>query len=163
MGWYWPNGFSYLRPSSLADRISLASDWSFSILDTIKAHIYFRTYPDNFAYMHWDQEFFLQHYSYSKGVFFYRQNIVLHVLIHIFVLSYWISTRSYDVYYTFWDIFTFYSGIIVLVLFFGFLMTVCVELPFSNLLKNGMQKFMKKNEDRGLQERGKGESILTAN
>ena len=81
-------------------------------------------------------------------------------LIHIFVLSYWIATRSYDVYYTFWDIFTFYSGILVLVLFFGFLITVCIELPFSNLLKNGMQKLMKKNEDRG-QDRKKGESILT--
>ena len=42
-------------------------------------------------------------------------------------------------------------------------MTVFVELPFSNLLKNGMQKLMKKNEVKGFQQKGKGESILTTN
>lgn len=56
-------------------------------------------------------------------------------LIHLMVIYQFTYTRNYDVYYTIVDTFVIYLGLLVVSLFFGFLMTVFVELPFAKLQK----------------------------
>ncbi len=56
-------------------------------------------------------------------------------LIHVMVIYQFTYTRNYDIYYAIIDTFVVYLGILTLCLFFGFLMTVFVELPFAKLQK----------------------------
>lgn len=68
-------------------------------------------------------------------------------LIHIFILTQFIYSRTYDTYYGMLDIFVQYQGMVVLCLFFGFLMTVIVEVPLGNMLKIGMARLKKTKKE----------------
>jgi len=73
-----------------------------------------------------------------------------------------IYNRTYDFYYTLKDIFVINFGLLVICLFFGFLLTMLVELPFANLLKITMTGF--KTRGRGgniAKTKEKSESMLT--
>jgi len=65
-------------------------------------------------------------------------------LVHLMVIVWYYYTRTYDVYYKFQDTFATYMGLLTLSLFFGFIMTMLVELPFSNLLELLMTGFKAK-------------------
>jgi peptidoglycan/LPS O-acetylase OafA/YrhL len=56
-------------------------------------------------------------------------------LVHLFVLYYFLCDRSYDIYYSLIDMFTFYLGVLAYSLFFGFLLTMVIEVPFANLVR----------------------------
>ena len=64
-------------------------------------------------------------------------------LVHYIIIGQVIATRTYDIYFSNIDVFTLYLGMLVISLFFGFVVTLTVELPFSNLLKMGMKKLLK--------------------
>ncbi len=56
-------------------------------------------------------------------------------LAHLMVVYQCIYTQNHDYYYYIQDVFVRYFGVLVICLFFGFLLTLFVEVPFSNLLK----------------------------
>ncbi len=56
------------------------------------------------------------------------------------VIYRFIYTRNYDIYYDPLDAFVLYLGLLVLSLVVGFVMTLTIEVPFSNLLKMFMEK-----------------------
>lgn len=62
-------------------------------------------------------------------------------LVHILVIYYFLLDRVYDVYYTIPDVFVMNFGLLTISLFFGFILTMFVELPFANLLKIWMASF----------------------
>ena len=43
--------------------------------------------------------------------------------------------RTNDIYYNLVDMFVLYIGLLVVSLFFGFIATITIELPFANMLK----------------------------
>ena len=57
-------------------------------------------------------------------------------LVHLIVMEQFFGTRTYDISYNVLDAFMVNMGILVLSLFFGFLLTMMVELPFANLQKH---------------------------
>jgi len=59
-------------------------------------------------------------------------------LVHLMIVFQFVYTRTYDLYYNITDMFVVYMGILVISLFFGFLMTLIIEVPFSNLQKELM-------------------------
>lgn len=65
-------------------------------------------------------------------------------LVHYIVLSQEIAYRAYDVYYYPKDIYIQFIGVLVLSCFFGFILTVTVELPFSHLQKQFLSKIAKR-------------------
>ncbi len=70
-------------------------------------------------------------------------------LIHLMVILQYISSRSFDNYYSLLATFTPYLGCLVVSCFFGFLMTIFVELPFSVWQKEvmkGLINIASKNE-----------------
>lgn len=56
-------------------------------------------------------------------------------LIHLIVLIVWVQSRTYDRYYTIVPVLAEFGGVLVLALFFGLVMTILVEMPFSKLQK----------------------------
>lgn len=54
-------------------------------------------------------------------------------LIHIMVIYKFTYGNSFDYYFGFVDIYVTYLGVLTISLFFAFLLTVFVEVPFSNL------------------------------
>ena len=76
------------------------------------------------------------------------------------ILGYYYS-RTYDVYYKVQDTFATYVGLLTLSLFFGFIMTMLVELPFANLLKLLMTGFKTKGRGIGEVQEEKSGSLLT--
>ena len=64
-------------------------------------------------------------------------------LVHILVIYYYLTDRTYDMYYNIPDLFSIYLGILVLCLFFGFIVTLTIELPFANLQKMIIEKLRK--------------------
>lgn len=54
-------------------------------------------------------------------------------LVHLMILYQFIFTRNYNIYFNLIDTFQAYMGMLMLSLFFGFLLTVIVELPFAKL------------------------------
>ena len=83
-------------------------------------------------------------------------------LVHFIVVSYVYASTTYDIYFTIIDVFALYLGVLVLSLFFGFIVTMTVELPFSNLLKLGMQSLLK-NKRKEESKTSKKDSLLTVN
>ena len=81
-------------------------------------------------------------------------------LVHLMIVFRFIYNRSYDFYYQLQDIFVIDFGLLVLCLFFGFLVTLLVELPFANLLKIVMTGFKTKGRGAPIQV-NKSESLLT--
>jgi peptidoglycan/LPS O-acetylase OafA/YrhL len=67
-------------------------------------------------------------------------------LVHLFVVYYFLGDRVYDLYYNLIDVFTVYCGLLVLSLFFGFLLTMLVEVPFATLLKVGVSNYRNANK-----------------
>ena len=66
-------------------------------------------------------------------------------LVHFMVILQFVSSRTYDNYFSLLDTFTLYLGALVVSCFFGFLMTIFVELPFSICQKEFM-KILKKSK-----------------
>ena len=63
-------------------------------------------------------------------------------LMHLFPLMQFEVTRNYDLYMSTSDVFVLYTGILVLSLFLGLVLTLTVELPFANLQKHLMKKVL---------------------
>ena len=61
-------------------------------------------------------------------------------LVHLIILIQYIFSRTEDSYYSIIDAFPAYLGCLVLSCFFGFLVTLFVEMPFSQWLKEGVSK-----------------------
>ena len=59
-------------------------------------------------------------------------------LVHLMVLYYFILSRNYDIYYNTIDNFIVYLGLLTVSLFYGFISTVLVELPFAKIQKEVM-------------------------
>ena len=74
------------------------------------------------------------------------------------VMMKFIYDRTYDVYYEVFDVFSIYLGVLAISLFFGFILTMTVELPFANLLKMFMAN-MKQGSKKAVAK--KSESLLT--
>jgi peptidoglycan/LPS O-acetylase OafA/YrhL len=64
-------------------------------------------------------------------------------LVHLMVLYQVIYVQNNDFYYDLTIMFEIYMGVLVLSLLLGFLLTVLVEVPLSNLLKSIMKNRMK--------------------
>jgi peptidoglycan/LPS O-acetylase OafA/YrhL len=64
-------------------------------------------------------------------------------LVHLMVILQYISSRTYDNYYSLLATFPLYLGSLVVSCFFGFLMTIFVELPFSVWQKEFMKLLTK--------------------
>lgn len=65
-------------------------------------------------------------------------------LVHLIILIQYIFSRTEDSYYSIIDAFPAYLGCLVLSCFFGFLVTVFVEVPCSQWLKEAVSKLKKK-------------------
>lgn len=65
-------------------------------------------------------------------------------LVHLIVLIQYIFSRTEDSYYSITDAFPKYLGCLVLSCFFGFLVTVFVEVPCSQWLKEAVNKLKTK-------------------
>ena len=77
-------------------------------------------------------------------------------LVHLMIIDKFIVGRFYDVYYNITDTWVLYLSWLVMSLFFGFLLTVTVELPFANLLKLAFEKQAKKqNLEKSVKEESK--------
>lgn len=70
-------------------------------------------------------------------------------LIHLMVILQYISSRTFDNYYSLLATFTPYLGCLVVSCFLGFLMTIFVEVPFSVWQKELMKGVMKKVNKEG--------------
>lgn len=81
-------------------------------------------------------------------------------LLHIMIVYGFIETRSYDIYYSLLDQLLLYLGLLVICLFFGFVMTVTIEVPFGNLLKISISKDEKSKVKKSLAS--KDQSLLTS-
>lgn len=64
--------------------------------------------------------------------------------VHLIVIMQYTSSRTFDNYYSMLATFTPYLGCLVVSCFFGFLMTILVELPFSAWQKELMKGAMKR-------------------
>jgi len=64
-------------------------------------------------------------------------------LVHLMVIYQVIYVQNNDYYYDLRTMFVIYMGILVLSLVLGFLLTILVEVPFSNLLKSVMKNRIK--------------------
>jgi peptidoglycan/LPS O-acetylase OafA/YrhL len=64
-------------------------------------------------------------------------------LVHLMVIYQIIYVQNTDFYYDLRSMFVIYMGILVLSLAFGFILTIFVEVPFSNLLKSLMKHKVK--------------------
>ena len=82
-------------------------------------------------------------------------------LVHLMLILGYYYSRTYDVYYKVQDTFATYVGLLTLSLFFGFIMTMLVELPFANLLKLLMTGFKTKGRGIGEVQEEKSGSLLT--
>lgn len=67
------------------------------------------------------------------------------------VIYHFLYTRTYDTYFELIDVFVVSFGVLIISLFFGFCLTMLIEVPFANL-----QKMMFDSLATG--EKGKGES-----
>ena len=64
-------------------------------------------------------------------------------LVHLIVIQHFLSSRFYDVYYNITDLWVIYFSLLLSSLFFGFVTTMTIEVPFSNMLKllfSGLKK-----------------------
>ena len=66
-------------------------------------------------------------------------------LVHLMVIYQVIYVQNNDFYYDLTTLFVIYIGILVLSLLLGFLLTILVEVPFSNLLKIIMKSRIKRD------------------
>jgi peptidoglycan/LPS O-acetylase OafA/YrhL len=82
-------------------------------------------------------------------------------LVHLLVIIRFLYNRTFDVYYQPIDTFVIYMGLLVIGLFFGFLMTMLVELPFANLLKIMMKGIKTKGSEVDNPDEKKSDSLLT--
>ena len=80
-------------------------------------------------------------------------------LVHLLIIDYFFADRTYDLYYTTPDLFAIYFGLLVLCLFFGFIVTITIELPFANILKNLTSKHNQNHKKAKIDK--KVESLLT--
>lgn len=69
-------------------------------------------------------------------------------LVHLLIVYQFLFTRNYNTYYNIIDTFTFYLGLLIVSLFFGFLLTIFVELPFAKLQKEVMNKLKVRKNDK---------------
>jgi peptidoglycan/LPS O-acetylase OafA/YrhL len=69
-------------------------------------------------------------------------------LVHLMIVFQVIHTRNYNFYYTTYEIFVYYAGILTLSLFFGTIVTVTVELPFGKLQKELMNYMKNRRKDK---------------
>ncbi len=65
-------------------------------------------------------------------------------LMHLMVIIQYYNSRTYDYYYSLLAAFPLYLGCLVLSCFFGFLLTIFVELPFSVWQKDLLKKLANK-------------------
>jgi peptidoglycan/LPS O-acetylase OafA/YrhL len=69
-------------------------------------------------------------------------------LVHLMVIMQYISSRTFDNYYSLLATITPFLGCLVVSCFFGFLMTIFVELPFSVWQKEVMKGLMNRTKSR---------------
>lgn len=67
-------------------------------------------------------------------------------LVHIFFIAQFFGSRSYDSYYNITDNFIINMGLLTLSLLTGFLVTVLIEVPLSNLLKLALPNITAKSK-----------------
>jgi peptidoglycan/LPS O-acetylase OafA/YrhL len=84
-------------------------------------------------------------------------------LVHLMVILQYVYSRTFDNYYSLLATFTPYLGCLVVSCFFGFLMTILVEVPFSvwqkELMKGVMRSVARKEGSVGKTEELIGEKI----
>ena len=56
-------------------------------------------------------------------------------LVHLIVIEHFLFSRFFDVYYNIIDLWVVYASLLASSLFFGFVATMTIEVPFANMLK----------------------------
>ena len=56
-------------------------------------------------------------------------------LVHMMVINQFLFTQNYDFYFDTKNTFVIFSGLLLITLFWGFLMTMLMELPFAKMIK----------------------------
>ncbi len=64
-------------------------------------------------------------------------------LIHLIVINWFVGTRTYDRLFQQIDVLCLTFGILVISLFFGFVLTVTIEIPFSKMQKKLFENLIK--------------------
>lgn len=64
-------------------------------------------------------------------------------LIHYMIITQTVASQTYDIYYNLLDVFTQFHANLFLSCFFGFLMTIIVEVPFSVIQKHLFTSLLK--------------------
>lgn len=62
-------------------------------------------------------------------------------LLHFIIISCYVNSRSYDVYYSVINIGVIFLGLFVICILAGFYLTITVEIPMLSLLKNALARF----------------------
>eukprot|EP00919_Chromeraceae_sp_WS-2016_P021005 GHVR01049793.1.p1 GENE.GHVR01049793.1~~GHVR01049793.1.p1 ORF type:complete len:114 (-),score=1.00 GHVR01049793.1:1495-1836(-) len=73
-------------------------------------------------------------------------------LVHLIVMTQYIESRTYDVYYSLVSETILFFSFTVLSLFFGFIMTIIIEIPCSKIQKALVSKILQKSESKQIKE-----------